>query len=756
MQKILTEIKPQLTANSLAVLRRRYLSKNDQGQVIETPEELFMRVASTIAAGDLKFGATNEEVEEVTRTFYRLMAKLEFLPNSPTLMNAGRKLGQLSACFVLPIEDSMESIFETVKNTALIHKSGGGTGFAFSRLRPRNSMVASTSGVASGPVSFMKVINAATEAVKQGGTRRGANMGILRVDHPDILDFIKCKDDLRELTNFNISVAITDDFMRAVKNRSTYPLIDPRTGKQFEIDGKPQTHDANEVFQAIIDHAHRTGEPGVIFIDKINAKEKTTKVGLVEATNPCGEQPLLPYESCNLGSINLSKVVRAVVDPSDSSKMFRNELDWEKLRELVHHSVHFLDNVIEENRYPLPEIDQATRNNRRIGLGVMGWADLLLMLNIPYNSDDALRLGEQVMEFIQNEADQASVDLAARRGDFPNWSKSVFAHTALGSEHHRRNSTVTTVAPTGTISIIAGCSSGIEPIFAVSYVRNVMDNTRLVEVNPLFESRAKEMGFYSEMLMERIAEKNSISDFEEIPEETKQVFVTAHDISPEWHIKMQAVFQRHTENAVSKTINLPNSATAEDVKTAYELAYSLGCKGVTIYRDGSRAYQVLSTKQTESPEEVDEKGIVKERPEILQGITSKIKTGFGNLYVTVNTLNGRPFEVFAQIGKSGYDTMADTEAICRLISLALRSNVNVEEIIEQLRGIGGDTPVFGAGGLIRSVPDAIAKILNRHFGNGKTLKAQTDLSILVCPDCSGTLKTESGCIVCPECGYSRC
>jgi len=603
----------------------------------------------------------------------------------------------------------------------------------------------------------MKVINSATEAVKQGGTRRGANMGILRVDHPDIRDFIKCKDDLSELTNFNISVAVTDEFMRAVRSRTAYALVDPRTGRQHIVDGKPQTLDAYEIFQAIIEHAHRTGEPGVIFLDRINATENTPKVGLVEATNPCGEQPLLPYESCNLGSINLSKVVRAVVDPSDSSKMFRNEIDWEKLRELVQTSVHFLDNVIEQNRYPLPEIDQATKNNRRIGLGVMGWADLLIMLDIPYNSDEALQLGDKLMEFIQTEADAASMELGKLRGNFPNWEKSVFSGKGVSPAKHRRNSTVTTVAPTGTISIIAGASSGIEPIFAVSYVRNVMDNTHLIEVNPIFEAKAKEMGFYSERLMERIAEKNSIAEFEEIPEEIKRVFVTAHDISPEWHIKMQAVFQRHTENAVSKTINLPNSATVDDVRTAYETAYSLGCKGVTIYRDGSRAFQVLSTKQTDKPGATDaEKGIVKDRPELLHGITSKIKTGFGNLYITINTHNGRPFEVFAQIGKSGYDTMADTEAICRLISLALRSGVDVEEITEQLRGIGGDTPVFGSGGLIRSVPDAIAKVLQKHFGNGKGMKADTDLKALVCPDCSSNMKAESGCIYCPECGYSRC
>ncbi len=754
MQQQKSKVKPQLTANSLAVLQRRYLIKDDHGQVIETPEELFERVAGVIASADGVFGATREEIDNTAIDFFNMMARLEFMPNSPTLMNAGRKLGQLSACFVLPIDDNMESIFETVKNTALIHKSGGGTGFSFSRLRPQNSIVASTSGVASGPISFMKVINAATEAVKQGGTRRGANMGILRVDHPDIREFIKCKDDLSELTNFNISVGVTDAFMRAVRDRTDYQLLDPRSGEQHVVDGKPQSLDAGEVFQAIIAHAHKTGEPGIIFLDKINAKENTPDVGLVEATNPCGEQPLLPYESCNLGSINLSKIVRAVVDSSDTARMFRNEIDWDKLKDLVWKGVHFLDNVIEQNQYPLKQIDEATKDNRRIGLGVMGWADILIMLDIPYNSGEALEMADTIMGFIQKEADQASMSLAEKRGAFPNWEKSIFA----GQEKLRRNSTVTTIAPTGTISIIAGCSSGVEPVFAISYIRNVMDNDRLVEVNPLFESRAKEIGFYSQMLMEKIAEKNSISDFAEIPGEVKKVFVTSHDISPEWHIRMQAAFQKHTENAVSKTINMPKEATIDDVRIAYELAYGVGCKGVTIYRDGSRAFQVLSTKQTEK----DSKDVgfgaamVKERPETLQGITNKIKTGFGNLYVTVNTLNGKPFEVFAQIGKSGYDTMADTEAICRLISLALRSNVDVEVIIEQLRGIGGDAPVYGSGGLIRSVPDALAKVLHKHFGNGKALKAQTDLSVLNCPDCTGRLNTESGCIVCPDCGYSKC
>jgi len=746
--------KLELSENSLAVLRRRYLAKDEHGQVIETPEELFWRVARAIAAPDSQYGADEDEVEKTANDFYDMISSLEFMPNSPTLMNAGRPLGQLSACFVIPIEDSMESIFDAVKAAALIHKSGGGTGFSFSRLRPRNSMVASTSGVASGPVSFMKVINAATEAVKQGGTRRGANMGILRIDHPDIIEFITCKDDVREITNFNISVGITDEFMKAVKEDRPYPIIDPRTGGPYIIDGQPQTLDAREVFNLIVEHAHKTGEPGVVFLDKINAAERTRKVGLVEATNPCGEQPLLPYESCNLGSINLARMIKTTVGMTPGSDLFRYEIDWEKLRRTVHLAVHFLDNVIDANRYPLPEIDRSTKANRRIGLGVMGWADLLVMLEIPYNSEEALNLAEKVMSFIQTEADLTSQKLASQRGNFPNWHKSDFCDPAGKNSIPRRNSTVTTIAPTGTISIIAGCSSGIEPLFAICYERNVMDNTRLVEVNPIFQQKAMELGFYSEKLMEKIARKNSIADIEEIPENIRRVFVTTHDIDPEFHIRMQDAFQKYTENAVSKTINMPAHATTDDVRRAYELAYRLSCKGVTVYRDGSRPMQVLSTKSAGQPS--DQVPRIKDRPETLHGITDKIKTGFGNLYVTINISQGKPFEVFAQIGKSGYDTMADTEAICRLISLALRSGVEVEDIIEQLEGIGGDSQVIATGGVIRSVPDAVAKVLRKHFGNGKAAKAAPDIGAMRCPDCTGRMVAESGCISCPNCGYSRC
>ncbi len=759
-----TTQQPVLTDNAIKVLERRYLTKDGKGKVIETPEGLFRRVARTIAAPDQIFGATPEGVRETEDMFYDMMSGLRFMPNSPTLMNAGRPLGQLSACFVLPIDDSMESIFTTVKNTALIHKSGGGTGFAFSRLRPRNSVVASTSGVASGPISFMKVINAATEAVKQGGTRRGANMGILRVDHPDIIEFITCKDDLKELTNFNISVAITDEFMQAAEEGRDYALIDPRTEQPCVRDGKVITLNAREVLHQIIEHAHATGEPGVMFIDRMNDSNPVSKVGLYESTNPCGEQPLLPYESCNLGSINLSRMVRAVVDTDNSRSLYRYEIDWDLLDETVEKAVHFLDNVIEANRYPLPEIDANTKSNRKIGLGVMGWADMLITLGIRYDSDQAFALADKIMARIREVGHRKSRELAKIRGHFPLWEKSSFYQNGTGPE--MRNSTVTTIAPTGTISIISGTSSGIEPIFAVSYVRNVMDNTKLIEVHPIFEQIAKDRGFYSKQLMERIADAGSISDFEEIPANIREIFRTSHDVAAADHVRMQAVWQKHTDNAVSKTINMPYDATVDDVRDAYMSAFKQDCKGITVYRDGCRADQVLSTGKTLSHGKIENEKleitnakkpkVVQDRPEELRGITTKIKTGYGNLYVTINMLDDKPFEVFAQIGKSGYSTLADTEAICRLISLGLRSGIPVKNIIDQIKGIGGSSPVFGSGGLISSIPDAIAIVLHKYFGNGETLTGGHDILMEHCPDCGTKVEHESGCIICRSCGYSKC
>ncbi len=769
--------KKALTENALRVLERRYLAKDDNGNVIETPDQLFHRVANAVALPDRNYGASDEQVRETAERFYQMIACLEFMPNSPTLMNAGRPLGQLSACFVLPVGDSMEEIFETIKHAALIHKSGGGTGFSFSRLRPRNSMVQSTSGVASGPVSFMKVFNAATEAVKQGGTRRGANMGILRVDHPDIEEFVSCKDDLTQVTNFNISVAITDEFMRAVKENRDYELLNPRSGEPYTINGKTVTKFAPKIFSDIIQHAWQTGEPGIVYIDRMNQLSPCPNYEIIEATNPCGEQPLPPYDSCNLGSINLGEMVFSELPRDYNPKVDpARGIDWDKFRRLIQDTVHFLDNIIDANKYPIPEIEDQTRKNRRIGLGVMGWADMLIKLRVPYNSEKAFELGEQVMEFVNAEGHLHSSELARVRGKFPNWEHSRFAAEGV----IMRNATVTTIAPTGTISIIAGCSSGIEPYYAISFVRNVMDNTRLVDVNPLFEEIARKRGFFSQELMERIANDNSVQGFDEIPGDVRELFITAADVSPHQHIRMQAVFQKSCDSSVSKTINMDNSATQQDVFDAYWYAYELGCKGVTIYRDGSRPMQVLSTGKTKDPnakpvedtvaeaskpipqptvqpvtETKDPIGAVQSRPEVLEGFTERIRTGYGNLYITVNTLDGQPFEVFAQIGKSGWSTMADTEAICRMISLALRSRVPVAAIIEQLAGIGGESPLYQNGELIKSIPDAIGIVLKKHFGNGKEV-ARKSTYHESCPDCGTKLEHDSGCVTCRGCGYNKC
>lgn len=731
----------QLSDSARRVLERRYLKKNEEGRVVEKPEEMFRRVARHIAKAEGKYG-DEARVKKTEEVFFTMMTEFKFLPNSPTLMNAGRRLGQLAACFVLPVEDSMEGIFDALKSAALIHKSGGGTGFSFSRLRPKNSRVGTTGGIASGPVSFMRIFNTATEQVKQGGTRRGANMAVLRVDHPDILEFIHCKKEGRELNNFNISVAVTDQFMRAAKKGKPYALIDPRDNeKKGELN-------ARAVYHALVRQAWEIGDPGIIFIDRVNRDNPTPELGEIESTNPCGEQPLLPLEACNLGSINLDKFVKEEGGlPS---------IDFEGLKEIVWWSVRFLDDTIDMSKYPLPEIDVMVRGNRKIGLGVMGFADMLYQLRVPYNSERGLEVAEAVMAFIQKESHEASRSLAEERGVFPNFDKSVFAGR---KECRYRNATVTTIAPTGTLSIMAGCSSGIEPLFALSFVRNVMDNDRLFEVNAHFEKLAREKGFYRPELMDAIAQKGGIREMEEIPQDIREVFVTAHDVAPEWHVRMQAAFQKHTDNAVSKTVNLPRDATVEDVLKVYDLAYKLGCKGVTIYRDGSRENQVLSFGKKEGADQ-GFLGAVKERPETLQGFTSKMVTGYGNLYVTVTEYEGRPFEVFATIGKSGRSTTAKTEAIGRLVSLALRTGVDVKTIVDQLKGIGGEHPVFQKDGLVLSIPDAIARVLEKKYLQGdahkKGGKHEQSLAGETCPECGQTISFEEGCMTCHFCGFTKC
>ncbi len=750
----------KLSENALTVLKKRYFKKDINGEIVEDWNGLITRVATDIANGE------KEKIEK----YKKLLDSDLFLPNSPTLMNAGNDLQQLSACFVLPIEDSMEGIFTTIKNAALIHKSGGGTGFSFSRLREANARVRSTNGVSSGPISFLKVFNAATDAVKQGGTRRGANMAILKVDHPQILEFITCKEDITQLTNFNISVALTTEFMNAVYQDEEYSLISPHTK---EVKGKLK---AREVFDLIVEMAHKNGEPGIIFLDRINEYNPTPHIGEIESTNPCGEQPLLPNEACNLGSINLAPMIKD------------GKFDFDTLKNTVYDSVEFLDDVINRSKFPLPEIDEMVKGNRKIGLGIMGWADLLFQLKIPYNSEEAIDLAEDIMEFIDYHAKLKSVELAQKYGSFPNFKGSIYENKSLKREGKNfdwkelkekiykngiRNATLTTIAPTGTISMIADTSGGIEPQFSLVYVKNVMDGEKLLYVNPYFEKAIKDAGIYSKELMEKVAEMGSVNHIDEIPQEIKDIFVTSHDISPEWHIRMQAAFQKYTDNAVSKTINFRKEATKDEIRMAYELAYQLNCKGVTVYRDGSRDNQVLNVgSKVKEDKEPTNKVLPRVRPEIVTGITQKIETGCGHLYVTINSDGTGPFELFTQMGKVGGCASAQLEAIARLVSLCLRSNVDGNSVIKQLQGIRCPSPMWHKGEVVTSCADGVAKALitfnKLQLESKDKIEEINEIStevvstpssktkVATCPECGSPIEHSEGCLRCPSCGWSKC
>ncbi len=805
-----------LSENARIVLAKRYLKKDEEGTPTEEPEAMFWRVAKVIANADLEYGASEAAVEELARQFYDLMTTGKFEPNSPTLMNAGRPLGQLSACFVLPVDDALSNgksgIYDTLKAMALVHQSGGGTGFSFSRLRSTGAQVKSTMGVASGPVSFMTLYDASTEVVKQGGTRRGANMGILRVDHPDIRSFILCKDDTSRITNFNISVALTDSFMEAVEAGESYDLVDPRTS---EVVGQ---EDAGEIFDMIIHGAWKTGEPGTFFIDRANAFNPVPKLGSYEATNPCGEQPLLPYDVCNLGSVNLAKFVKADYSPGGDPA---DGVDWDALRQTVHLSTHFLDNVIDANQYPLQEITDLAQTIRRIGLGVMGWADMLIGLSIPYDSAEGVEMGRKVMGFLNEAARDASEKLAESREPFPAWEESIWGpdeHCARHSAGHRirpmrtlRNCNLTTVAPTGTISILAGCSGGIEPIFAVAFMRN-QAGSMMPDVNPAFVARAQAEGWYSEELMSNIAEEGHIH-FPEVPEEVQAVFKTAHDIPPEWHVRMQAGFQEHTDSAISKTTNFPTQATEDDVRKIYQLAYDLDCKGVTVYRDGSRSGQVLSTGKTgkssdsetgpagtsagESSLEVaaleqmladtrealhgaqmeldrvrgerDDDDLTaaaarhkRQRPLMLRGRTFKMISPLGDCYVTINEDEaGRPFEVFCTLGKAGGAATADAEAVGRLMSMALRSGIPISAVRDQLRGISSDRAVGVGPNKVLSLPDTIGQAIERYMAEKEGVQESLPLGASVDAGGVQAQASSSGGAqtrffgACPECGAGQ-
>lgn len=812
---------PDLTDNALTVLERRYLIRDDHGAVIETPRQLFWRVATTVARGGLAFDASPEEALEVARDYYTLMSQRMFLPNSPCLTNAGRGSGMLSACFVLPVEDSVESIYDAVKATALIQKAGGGTGFSFSKVREAGDIVKGTGGHGAGPLAFMEVFSKASDAITQGAFRKGANMAILRVDHPDVADFIVHKDDRTRLTNFNISVAVTDRFLEALENNPgvVHQVQNPRSGEWRALtreDGTPWT--VGQMWQSIVEHAHASGEPGIVFIDRINASNPIKNVGEIEATNPCGEQPLHAWDSCNLGSINLGRFVIPEVDGSGTNS--GATFHWDAYREVIHTCTRFLDDVIEVNDYPLREIAEMSRMTRRIGLGVMGLADALYQLGLPYDSDEAIEFAERTMAVLQEESHVASEVLAEERGVFAAWEGSEWQERGI----ELRNSYTTTIAPTGTISIIAGCSGGIEPMFSLAFQRQVMKDangrpTVMREVNEVFEKVARDAGYFSEELVEKILEEGSLEHVDDVPEEHRRLFVTAHDIAPEWHMRMQAAFQRHCDASISKTINFPQEATVEDVRQIYDMAVELGVKGVTVYRDGCREMQpmALSSSKGSSDASRPAGGTASEAagsgsahpdsaadvarlealyrreseelapvklPEIMPSLRIRQMTPFGNMHVkvSVDPRSGREREVFAQLGKGGDVANSDLEAICRILSLWLRSNGSLETAVSQLSGIGSSLSVPTKDGRIMSLADGLATALLRYKrakddhglealllgkvdpasleGEGPVERRRSNAKRpykLKCPSCEvGTLVAEEGCEKCHSCGFSKC
>ena len=798
---------PDLAPNALAVLERRYLKKDPEtGAVVETPRQAFWRVAAHIAKAELLFaGGTPERALAIAEEFYDLMAKRQFMPNSPTLMNAGREMGMLSACFVLPIEDSIDGIFDSIKATALIQKAGGGTGFSFSRLRPKGDLVRSSGGTTEGPLSFIQVFSKATDAIQQGAFRRGANMGILRIDHPDIVEFVRFKDDLGKIENYNISVAVTNRFLAelAADPKTPHQVQNPRTKawarlhkKNAEGEATAEVYTVGELWDLIIEHAWRTGEPGVVFIDRINEKNPIKNVGLIEATNPCGEQALHPYDSCNLGSINLGEFV--------SRSGPRPEFDWDEFKAVVHTTTRFLDNVIEVNRYPLPQIDQMSKTTRRIGLGVMGFADALYKLGIGYDTAEGCRFGQEVMRVLDDTSHDASEELAVDRGVFPAWDGSDWQ--ARG--RRLRNSYTTTVAPTGTISIIAGCSGGIEPMFSLAFLRQVMKDTKgrptiLREVNYVFEELARERGFYSDELIDDISGKGTLQHRDDVPADVKRVFVTAHDIAPHWHMQMQAAFQKHCDSSISKTINFSHEAKVEDVREIYQLAVDLDVKGVTVYRDGCRDVQPMALKGSQRKADgtlAEPAGSLSDTafvmtgpgelqpirlPEIMPSLRIRQMTPFGNMHVkvAVDFAAGREREVFAQLGKGGDVANSDLEAICRLLSLWLRSNGSLDTALKQLEGIGSSLTVPTKDGRIMSLADGLARSLRRYLAAKKEFglealllgrvpsqqlsdsydapktnaaQKQSEQYKIKCPACASTLAFEEGCVKCYDCGFSQC